>query len=349
MTNNKQKKSLSNFIDFKRFTLIIPAILLALALLVFAIWGVNSGYEYREGYTYNIHLNTSVSSKDFKTYKKIIVETFNNETDNYVVKVSRVNDDISSQCKVNVYVSDSDLTEAQIYETIDGVNEVIETKLNQLSTDRTVRIAEVSSQEAKTYGKDLLNGFIAILVLMAIAFLYYIFRYEIKIALASLIIAPYTLVNMLSIMVLFRIPFTSSFMLPALFSVLIGYVMFTLLFDHIRQNLENKENNMTNDALVYDSIKVNSSTLIALILTISIILVLLTFVFNVNTLFMCISLLLAIVVAVYSAVVLPTTLWAMIYNKQNDNKLKAKFKILEAREEKKNSKSNKKDDQGAVV
>ena len=51
MTNNKQKKSLVNFIDFKKYTLIIPAILLALALLVFAIWGVNRGYDYRESYT----------------------------------------------------------------------------------------------------------------------------------------------------------------------------------------------------------------------------------------------------------------------------------------------------------
>ena len=65
MTNNKQKKSLVNFIDFKKYTLIIPAILLALALLVFAIWGVNRGYDYRESYTYNIHFNTTVSSKDF--------------------------------------------------------------------------------------------------------------------------------------------------------------------------------------------------------------------------------------------------------------------------------------------
>ena len=43
-------------------------------------------------------------------------------------------------------------------------------------------------------------------------------------------------------MVLFRIPFTSMFMLPALFSVVVGYVLFTILFDNIRQNLENKDN-----------------------------------------------------------------------------------------------------------
>ena len=185
---------------------------------------------------------------------------------------------------------------------------------------------------------------------MAVAFAYYWFRFELKMALASLLIVPYTLVNAISIMVLFRIPFTSTFMLPVLFSVIIGYILFTMVFDTIRQNLENKENCLTNNDLVYGAIKSNSTTLIALISTISLILVLLTFVLNISILFVCISLLFAIVVAVFSAIILPSTLWAMIYNKQNDNRLKARIKILEAREEKKNSKqTKKKDDIGAVV
>ena len=92
-------------------------------------------------------------------------------------------------------------------------------------------------------------------------------------------------------------------MLPALFSVMLGYVMFTLLSDNIRQNLESKDNNMTNDDLVYSAIKSHSSTLIALISTISLILVLLTFVFNVSTLFMCISLLISIVVGLIIGVI----------------------------------------------
>lgn len=347
--DKKQNKSLAKFIDFKRYIIIIPAIILALALLVFGIWGVNRGYEYKESYTYNIHFNTSVSSKDFKTYKDIISDTIANESNkDFAVKISRVNDDISSACKVNVY-NNSDLSDDVFQEKIESINEIIETKLNQLSTSRTVRISDVEHQEAKTYGKDLLYGCLAVLILMVVAFIYYIARYELKTALVSMIVAPCSLAMALSIMILFRIPFTSSFMLPPLFSVMLGYIMFTLLSSSIRLTLENKDNNLTNDDLVYNSIKTNSMTLIALISTISIILVLLTFVINTSILYMCISLLFAVVVAVYSAVVLPFTVWAMTYNKQKDNRLKAKIRILEAREEKKNSKTKKKDDNGAVV
>ena len=232
---------------------------------------------------------------------------------------------------------------------IEKINDIIETKLNQLEEARTVRVTDVKLQEAQKYGKDLLYGSLAIVVIMALAFVYFYFRFELKTALASLIIAPYSLVNILSIMILFRIPFTSSFMLPVLFSVFVGYIIYTLVFDDVRQSLINKENNLTNDELVYGSIKSNANTLIALISTISLVLVLLTFVLNVSTLYMCITLLFAVIVAIYSALVLPCTLWAMTYNKKNDNRLKARIKILEAREEKKNSKKTKKTDENGAV
>ena len=250
---------------------------------------------------------------------------------------------------MNVY-NHSTLDSEAFAEKIEAINDIIETKLNQLETDRTVKVTDVYRQAPKSYGKDLVNGLIALLVLTVLIFVYNLFRFELKTALASLIIAPYSVINMLSIMVIFRIPFMANFMFPVLFSVILGYIMFIFLFDNIRQNLENKDNNLTNDSLVYGAIKTNATTLIALISAISLVLVLLTFVLNVSTLFMCITLLFAIVVAVYSAIVLPSTLWAMIYNKQNDNRLKARIKILEAREEKKNSKSTKKqDDTTAVV
>ena len=340
----KQNKSLSKFLDFKKFTLIIPAILLAVAMLIYAIWGFNRGYEYKESETYNIHFNTTVSSKNFKTYKDIICDTFSDESSNdFVVKVTRVNDDMTSACKVNVY-NNTNLSEEEFVEKIDSINVIIETKLNQLDETTSVRITNVKHQNGDTYGNILLKGSLAVFIFMLVAFIYFLIRFELKTALSSLIIAPFTYIVMLSFMVIFRIPFTASFMLPVLFSEIIGYIMFTLLFDNIRQSLENKENNLTNDDLVYGSIKSNMSTLITLISALSIIFVLLTFLFNVNTLLMCLSLLFALVVAVYSAVICTGSVWSMIYNRQNDKRLKARIKILEARENKKNSKSSKKQD-----
>lgn len=338
----KQNKSLTKFVDFKRYTLIIPAIFLAIALLVFAIWGVNKGYDYEDSYTYDIHFNTTVSSKNFQTYKDIIVETFASESNNeFVVKVTRVNDDISSACKVNVY-NNSELSDEEFFNKIESINNIVETQLNQLNTSTSVRLTAVEAQEASSFGDAMLKGIIATLIFMAVAFAYFWFRFELKTALASLIIAPYSFVLVFSMMTIFRIPFTASFMLPVVFSVMLGYILFTLLFDNVRQSLENKDNSMTNDSLVYGAIQANSLTLIALISALSLIFVLLTFLFNVNTLVLCISLLLALIVTLYSAVILPCTLWCMIYEKQNDNRLKARIRILEAREEKKkNSKSQK--------
>lgn len=340
----KQNKSLSNFVDFKRYTFVVPVILLAIALFVFATWGVNRGYDYKDSHTYNINFNTTVSSKNFQTYKDIITDTYSSESDGeLVVRVSRVNDDITSACKVNV-INNSDLSDEAFIEKLESINSIIETKLNQLNTETSVRITDVQFQAAETYGNTMLKGSLAVLIFMVLAFVYFWVRFELKTALSSLIIAPYAFILSLSIMTIFRIPFTASFMLPVLFSEIIGYIMFTLIFDNVRQNLEVKDNSMTNDALVYSAIKSNSSTLIALISALSLIFVLLTFLFNVSTLMICITLLFGLVVAMYSAVILPCTMWTMIYNKQKDNRLKARIKILEAREEKKKSKSSKKQD-----
>jgi len=339
-----QNKSLSKFLDFKKYTLIIPAILLAVAMLIYAIWGFNRGYEYKESETYNIHFNTTVSSKNFKNYKDVICDTFSDESKNdFVVKVTRVNNDMTSACKVNVYKS-SNISDEEFVEKINSINTIIETKLNLLDESTNVRITDVKHQDADNYGNILLKGSLAVFIFMAVAFIYFLIRFELKTAFSSLIIAPFTYIAMLSFMVIFRVPFTASFMLPVLFSEIIGYIMFTLLFDNIRQSLVNKENNLTNDSLVYSSIKNNMSILVTLISALSIIFVLLTFLFNVNTLLMCLSLIFALVVAVYSAVICPSTIWSMIYNKQNDKRLKARIKILEARENKKNSKSSNKQD-----
>lgn len=346
---NKQNKSLSKFVDFKRFTFIIPVILLSIALFIYAICGINKGFDYKESQTYNIHFNTTVSSKNFQTYKDIIIDTVTNESNNeFGVKVTRVNDDISSACKVNI-INNSDLSDEEFLTKLESINSIIETKLNQLNTSTSVRLTAIQKQAPETYGNALLKGSLAVLIFAVIAFIYYWFRFELKTALSSLIITPYSLIMGLSFMVIFRVPFTASFIIPILFSEIIGYVMFTLLFDNVRQNLENKDNNLTNEDLVYGAIKNNSFTLIALISALSLIFVLLTFLFNVDTLLLCISLIFALFVSIYCAVILPCTLWTMIYNKQNDNRLKARIKILEAREEKKNSKAAKKDSNNAVI
>ena len=65
---SKQNKTLSKFVDYKRFTFVIPIILLALALLVFAIWGVNKGVDYQDSYTYNIFFNTNLSNPMMKFF-----------------------------------------------------------------------------------------------------------------------------------------------------------------------------------------------------------------------------------------------------------------------------------------
>ena len=330
---SKQNKTLSKFVDYKRFTFVIPIILLALALLVFAIWGVNKGVDYQDSYTYNIFFNTSVTSAEYKNYTKIVKDTIREESNgDFTVVVSKINEDITAGCKVNV-INKSNLSDASFEEKLNSINESIKTQLDAQNTTRTVRISDLQFQKAESYSKPLVMGLVSLLVVMAVMFAYFWIRFELKMALGSLIIAPYSAVSVLSLLVLFRIPFTYNFMLPVAFATILAYIFYLMIFANIRTKLLEK-NNLTNAGMVYDSIANNKTAFIVFVAGLAGVLVLLMLVLNITYITLLISLLFAMICAIYSGVVLATTMWCEIYKKENDNRLKSRLELMAKREEK---------------
>lgn len=341
----QQNKSLSKFVDYKRFTFVIPIILLALALLVFAIWGVNKGVDYQDSYTYNIFFNTSVNTAEYKEYTKIIKDTIKKESNGeFVVVVNKINEDITAGCKVNV-INKSKLSDVKFQEKLNTINESIKTQLDTKSTTRTVRLTDLQFQKAESFSKPLVMGIVALLVIMAVTFAYFWIRFELKMALSSLIITPYSAVSVLSLMILFRIPFTYNFMLPVAFATMVAEIIYLMIFADVRNKLLEKSN-LTNADMIYNSISNNKTAFIVFVAGLAGVLVLLMLVLNITYITLLISLLFALICAVYSGVVLPTTMWCEIYKKENDNRLKARIELMAKREEKANQpKPNKEEKQ----
>ena len=270
----KQTNSLSKFVNFKKFTFVIPIILLALALLVFAIWGVNKGVDYKNSYTYNVYFNTTVNNKEYKEYTSVIRKTIKQESNGeFTVVITKTNDDISSACKVNV-INNSKLTDSKFVEKLESINTSIKEQLDAKNTSRQVRISDIEFQAAESFSKPLVMGIIAVAVIAVLMFFYLWIRFELKTALSSLIIAPYAAVSILSLLILFRVPFTYNFMLPVAFGCLISYILYYCIFANIKSKLIDK-NNQPNDELVYDSIKNNKNTFLVFIVAITGVLVLL--------------------------------------------------------------------------
>lgn len=328
---SKANNSLSKFVNLKRYTFVVPVILLAIALLVFSIWGVNRGADYKDSFTYNIHFNNTVSSSDFKEYSKIIKDTVNKESNgDLTVIVTKTNEDIASSCKVNVYNA-SKMTDEQVEAKIASINEIIKTQIEEKNA-RAIRFDNVEKQSAESYSKPLSMGLISLAVIMVLMFVYFWIRFELKMALSSLIIAPYSSISTLSLMILFRIPFTYNFMLPVLVSAFVAYILYLMVFVEIRKKMLDKVDK-PNAEVVYDSIKSIRVTFLTFIIALTGVFVLLMLVLNITYITLILSLLFALVVALYSGIVLPTTMWCEIYKKQNDTRLKARLELMAKREE----------------
>lgn len=331
----KQNNSLSKFVDYKRFTFIIPIVLLALALLVMGIWGVNRGIDYRDSYTFDVYFNTSVDKSQYKDYSVTIKDTIIKESDGkFIVIVTRLNEDITSGCKVNVLNTDKSITDAKFKEQLEDITAVVKTSLDEKNTSRNVRLTDLQFQSAESYSKPFAMGLLTLAVAMVAVFVYMWIRFELKSALSSLIVAPYAGISTLSLMILFRIPFTYNFMLPVMLSTLLAYLLYYVIFAVVKSDMLEK-NNMTNIELIYNSITKNKSLFLVFVLGLSAVLLLMMLVFNMASITLLISLLFAVICSIYCGVVLPTTMWCEIYNKENDNRLKARIELLTKRENEK--------------
>lgn len=334
----KQNKSLSKFVDFKRFTFVIPIILLAFAMLVFGIWGVNRGLDYKDSYTFDVYFNTSVDKAQYKEYTKIIKDTFNEQSDgDFTVVITKLNEDIASGCKVNVLTSDKEMSNTTFSDRITTINTVVKEKLDAKNESRSVRFTDLQFQSAESYSKPFAMGLIALAVVMALMFVYFWIRFELKMALSSLIVGPYSAITTLSLMILFRIPFTYNFMLPVLVSSVLAYILYFVIFAYVKSKLIEKSN-MTNADVIYDSIAHNKSVFLVL-LALAGALVVLMLTLNLTHITLLIALMFAIVSALYSGIILPTTMWCEIYKKDKDNRLKARIELLAKRENEKEQKS----------
>ena len=69
------KNPLTNYISFKRYTLLIPVVLVLIATIVFAIWGVNKGNDLKTNYSFTIEFNTTVSKSNYNKYVDILNDT----------------------------------------------------------------------------------------------------------------------------------------------------------------------------------------------------------------------------------------------------------------------------------
>lgn len=218
----KMNRSFSFTKHFKLF-LIISLVLTSVGLvgLILSVFGVSNVFnfdiDFVGGTTFEFQLNTSVDSKVTDNVTRIFTET-----------LGKAPSSVTSSDKNGVRVKTLELTDQQVEEARDAV-----VAAYQIDIEKGYQVERVSA----SVGKDLTrSAFIASGVAVLLILIYIAIRFEFMSGIAAVVALIHDLLVMLSMYVIFRIPFNINFIAAAL--TILGYSINAtiVVFDRIREN-----------------------------------------------------------------------------------------------------------------
>lgn len=199
-----------------------------------------------------------------------------------------------------------------VSDAIDGLEEYIETQINDAERDVEVKLYQAESVKNDNLLKTLLCGLIA----LAIIFVVSLISYKLKSALSIIISSILAVVTFIAITALSRIP-TAPFITVTTFVSLILSVVLSLLVVNGYSNVEKLSGNEKLSCFEIADASVKASLLPIIVFAICLIAISVGICFGLGySLFLALQVLVANVCAVYSAcVITPLLLSALKYNK----------------------------------
>lgn len=313
-SNNHFNKIFNN----ARYFLLIPLIVVMLAVIFFIIFSFNKGYEFRQSYQYTVSYKTTLSSTEYNQCKNIIennlYDTFGNKI---TVITQKQNEDIEISTLVKVY------SKKDISSQITTLNDTIKSQINTKIGGGHAIFSDVNLAKSQYFGTDILFNCLSIIAIMAAMFVVFWIIFELKTAITSLIIAPFISLMYTALYVLFRLPVSNLFFVPMLISIFAGYTIFIIFEHQIRTNLkDDKFSKASNADVMLDALKKCSTKLLSLIAVLTLINIVMLFMFTKRFIIFGISGLIGLILAVYASIIVTSIVWAKIYRRDKDKNLK---------------------------
>ncbi len=221
MFQNRIFSFTGHFKIFGLISLLLVAVgLIGLLCIPFGVYLFNFDIDFLGGTTMQFDLHTDITS-DITNNVADIVKEVSGQTPSSVTKAG----DSGTQVVIKTLELDS--------ETRDAVFQAVAKAYNLPEDDKPVKSDYVSA----SVGSDLRNAAITASVVAALLILLYItIRFEFKSGLAAVIALVHDLLVMLSMYIIFQIPFNMNFIAAAL--TILGYSINAtiVVFDRIREN-----------------------------------------------------------------------------------------------------------------
>lgn len=213
-----------HFVNDKKKTLIVVAVVLVIGILSFIIRGFNIDIDFTGGYEATIDLGVNVDDSIAQNVKKIISDDPKLGAD-YASNISYSETSVKIESK-------SILDAEQQGELVVAICEAYPT------ADRDVNISNISPVIGT---KMLWNALLAVGIAVLLMLVYIAIRFELASGLAAVICLIHDLFVMLTVYSLFQIPISTSII--AAFLTILGYSINAtiIIFDRIRENRKKLE------------------------------------------------------------------------------------------------------------
>ena len=323
-----------------KFTIIAPAVLLLVAIVIGAIFGFNFDYDFKTTQSFNVKFNTTVTQEEYDILEDRIYELVNLECENF--RLERIGE--GAQNGVVVKIADKKVMTNDI--NLDNLKETIEENLLTgitIDSNVVVRTETTYVDSSTNYVNTLWWGIGAYAFIMVFTFIYLFIRYNLASAISLICSQTIGIILVASLLILTRLP-VNYFTILSFFVMLLLTTYTTLYVDnYIKETLNNdKFNKFSNDERVTFAINKTFKNLVIVFASLIVAILAVMFVGNLSLIYLCTSFIMAIIVSFAMTIIFNTTIWALIYNKEKDT-------ILRKRIEKENNKSQEKSEDKILV
>lgn len=326
---NKFNNSNYDFTKHFRYLMFIPLILVLVGLIVFSFCGFNLSYDFTDTYSITVKYSSSLEENVKNEYKYNITKIIkDNNVSSYEFTISQ-----DSSYNILTYR----------YRAIDNKNESQMIELGETIKDDIVALGinendvTVSDLIPKAYQANIIGNLALAFGLGLVGVIIYLFiRFDYASALNIIVSMFIDWLLLFAIYSICRIPMDISILAVFVTTTLLGLVNNVVLYDKIRENLNDEQNSkLLNNELISLSIRNNLSFNIISNMIIWIALFIVMAVSITSVKFAILPILIWMILNIVTINMILPFVWTKLYNRTKDIKLK---KALEKKNKKDNNK-----------
>lgn len=335
----KAKKT--NFVNYFKYLMIIPIVIILASIIIGIIFNLNYDYDFRKINNFTVKFNTTVTENQYDSLETKLESLIENKGFKDF-RIERIGEGAQNGLFVRI-PNDDGSYETKIEYLKDAIEDEFETTASKISDSIVITTSDVGYSLPKNVSKIIWYSVLTISLALLFVFIYTFFRYNKASAFAIVISILLEVAMLVSSMILFRIPFNYYFILPFVIMIFTTIINTTLINNHVKSTLAIESyNKTTNSDRVTEAV---SKTIKPIIIysTIVICATLAVMFFGGHSLiYLGLALITGVAVSLFVSILFNTSLWSFWYNREKDAVLRRRLKAEKELEEKKDSKSDEK-------